>query len=479
MNLLYENKPLFDKIDKDLQKGTDHKTIDKRIESVGRDKYMNESYELFRLEFSDFINKEDNAYLKKKFMSLMTNLDIEYDTRVKKIRLLLYRLINKDLLPTYLKMTGENYIDSDDQEQIEDQIEDENENENEENIQTGGKINKIAYILDSEPNTAKYQINNDRSICKTLSKDTCSTNPHCHWSHAGCLIAFTTEMAVEFINKISNELATNDLKAMEIMKIGNYFVSDVVDYTRFTERDGQKIVRSNSNSIKKVLFDIFGKDNIPKIGKRRTNKGLDVNYQDMNDDNPIKDLREMYIQNIIQNNLTIFRTYVNGYYWLKHPFYDVESRNLGYYSPLQTDLANYFKSIVIDWLSNTKNTEVIERDVVKYMNIKKKSKNIISDYVTKLGSDTHTLTNCIIELYVINKIQQIPIVVYNNDNDVVYIFDDDIIWNKYIDTSKSNIIDKYTNLDKSTIINMQFSFISSGSVPDEIDIIYYKSIKKK
>ena len=456
MKLLYENRPLYEKIDKDIQKGKDTKTIDKRILSVSKDKYLNESYELFRLEFSEFINKNENSNIKKKIMAYMADIDLAYDIKINKIRLVIYKLVNKDLLPTFIKIFGS--LDNNEKQLI------------------GGKINKIAYISENQPNTTKYQITNDRYICENLNKDKCSTNIHCHWSHSGCLISLTTEMTIEFINKISNELATNDLKAMEIMRIGNYFVSDIVDYSRFTEREGQKIVRSSSNSIKKVLFDIFGKDNIPKIGKRRIIKATDPNYQDTNDNNQIRDLRSMFIQNIIQNNLSIFRAYVNGYYWLKHPFYDTESRNLGFYSALQTDLANYFKSIVIDWLIDVKNRDVIEKNVIKYMNVKNKTKNIISDFVTRLSGDTHTLTNCIIELFVINKIQLIPIFVYNNENDVVYIFDDGLVYNKYID---GKYPDKYLNVKNIDAINMQFSFISGGSTPDEINVIYYKSKKSK
>ncbi|MCZ6910852.1 MAG: hypothetical protein O7C56_08165, partial [Rickettsia endosymbiont of Ixodes persulcatus] len=213
------------------------------------------------------------------------------------------------------------------------------------------------------------------------------------------------------------------MKALEILKIGSYFVSDIVDYNRFTERQGQKIIRISSNTIKKVLNDLFGRDNIPKIGKRRGTKGLEVNYQQMNADNPLKDMRDMYIQHIIDNNLSIFRAYVNGYYWLKHPYYDNDSRNLGYYSPLQTELSNYFKSLVIDWLQDSKYKKIIETDLLQYMDQRRSSKDPIHDYIIKLGTDVYTLTNCIVELYSLNKLQRIPIIVYDDNNTVIYIFD--------------------------------------------------------
>ena len=38
---------------------------------------------------------------------------------------------------------------------------------------------------------------------------------------------------------------------------------------------------------------------------------------------------------------------------------DPAHRNLGYYNPLQTDLSNYFKSQVIDWITNKNNQKLL------------------------------------------------------------------------------------------------------------------------
>ncbi len=97
------------------------------------------------------------------------------------------------------------------------------------------------------------------------------------------------------------------------------------------------------------------------------------------------------------------------------------------------------------------------------------------DFVTKLSSDTHTLTNCVIELFVINKIQHIPIVVYNDDNEIVYIFDNGLIYNKNINKPTQTMTNKYGQDKKNEKINIRFSFISGSTVPDEIEVIYYKS----
>ena len=146
---------------------------------------------------------------------------------------------------------------------------------------------------------------------------------------------------------MSEELALGELKAIEIIQAEGYFVSDIVDYNRFTERPNQRVIRSTSNTIKKILNETFGKDSGSiKIGRRKSLKAQEINYQQLNADNPMLDLKTFYLQKIIEANLTLFRAYVNGYYWIRNKYNDFENRNLGYYSPLQTDLSNYFKSIV-------------------------------------------------------------------------------------------------------------------------------------
>ncbi|AYV81264.1 MAG: early transcription factor VETF large subunit [Harvfovirus sp.] len=527
-NLIIENKPLYDKIDKELEKGKGNYTIDERISQVNYDKYFNESYELFRLTFSDYMNREENLQLRSNLEQMITDISTEKQEKIHKVRLFLYKLIDKNLYERYKKVLGSTELTGDvtgdtlveeiekvainterDQEiPAKDQIDDVIASQSPEpfteqpimpsrvntlsrafpiqikpdvydtdyssiaNIATGGRYEKIIHYSDKLPNLITYQVNNDRNVCEILPKDTCSTNPHCHWTHSGCLLSLTNDMIITFVNKISEELGSNDLKALELLKIGNYFVSDIVDYNRFTERQGQKIIRSSSNTIKKVLNDLFGRENIPKIGKRRGAKGLEVNYQQMNIDNPLKDMRDMYVQHIIDNNLSIFRAYVNGYYWLKHPYYNIESRNLGFYSPTQTELANYFRSLVIDWLQDKKYAKLIETELFKYMDHKRSSKDPINDFIIKIGTDVHTLTNCIIELYALNKIQHIPIIVYDENNQVIYILDNGLKYH-FKDNRSMTRTEISDYAQQQPTIQIRFSFSSQQStVPNEIEILY-------
>lgn len=522
-NLLIENKPLYDKLDKDIAKGrTGPILTDDRIEEINYDKYYNESYELFRLEFSDYINRPENSLYKGKLDQTMNDEKIPKSIKVDKIRLFMYRLIDRSLYDRYKRIL-ENGSDKDtmynpegddknfpeieeinDQltpEEITDQLTDSDDFTTSSDIDTdtnrdqnggmnksgdfstvinrdqnGGKFDKLVHIINKVPDLTNYNIANDRSVCSiNKTKDQCNiaNNAHCHWSHTGCYLSLTENMIITFVNKISEELGSNDLKALEIMKIGNYFVSDIVDYNRFTERPNQKIIRSSSNTIKKVLNDLFGKENVPKIGKRRGNKGIDVNYQQMNNDYPLKDMRDHYVQHVMDNNLSIFRAYVNGYHWQRHPYYDIESRNLGYYSPSQTDLANYFRSLLIDWLQDKKNKKLIDTELVQYMDIKKSSKDAINDFLIKIGTTVFTLTNCIVELFILNKIQEIPIFVYNDDNNIIYCFDNGMKYNHNLKNMNKKEIEELVKKYNNKSIHIKLNFITQNSVPDEIDAIYY------
>jgi hypothetical protein len=476
MSLIYENKPLTDKIDSELLKGRSSGKIDNRILSVNLNKYETESYELFRLEFSDYINRPENIQLKTKIENIMNDHKTQRKDKIDKLRLIVYRLIDKDLYNKYkrfvLSASDEAFEDTNLDVDDNATSEDETENSDGKIEQKGGKYDKLLHIASKVPDLVNYDVRNDRSICVTnKDKDTCNTNQHCHWTHSGCYMSLTKNLIIKFVNKICEDLASNDLKAFEVMKIGNYFVSDIVDYNKFTERLDQKILRSTSSNVKKALNELFGKDSIPKIGKRRVGKNLDVNYQQLNVDNSLIDMKDFYIQNIIEGNLTIFRAYVNGYYWIQNKYNDNESKNLGYYSPLQSDLANYFRSLVIEWLQHTKNKETIKNELFKYMQIKKSSKNPIDEFIIKIAQDIPTLTNCIVELFVLSKINLIPIVIYDDDNNVKYIFDEGIKYNINENTNKT-IINKYKS--RKDVISLKFSLMTNQSIPDDIDVIYYK-----
>jgi hypothetical protein len=288
-------------------------------------------------------------------------------------------------------------------------------------------------------------------------------------------MSLTKELIILFVNKISEELALNDLKAIEIMQVEGYFVSDIVDYNRFTERPGQKIIRSTSNTIKKVLNETFGKDSVNvKIGRRKATKVAEINYQQLNADNSMMDLKTHYLQKIIDNNITMFRAYVNGYYWQRNRYNDIDNRNLGYYSPLQTDLSNYFRSMVIDWLNDTKNATYVLKNMATYLDIKKASKDPIQDFIIKLAKDVPITTNSVIELHVLSKINRIPIVIHDDHNNIVYIFDKGLVYDHMVNKKINDEYVKYTTSENKSVINLRFTFLTGNKIPEKIEVMYFK-----
>jgi hypothetical protein len=276
-------------------------------------------------------------------------------------------------------------------------------------------------------------------------------------------------MIIKFINKISEELADNNVKAYEILKVDDYYVSDIVDYQKFTQRDGQKVLRSTGSNVKKSLIDIFGAEHVPIIGKRKQRNLIETNYQQLNADFPLVNVKEYYLQKIIPNNLTIFRAYVNGFYWIKNNLNDIEVRNLGYYSPLQTELTNYFKGLVIEWLNNKKNESEVNK-LVEYMHLKQKAS--INNYIIKLGSTSGTTSSCIVELAALSYINDIIIIAVNDLNQPIYIFDKGIKFdsNKNSKEDITKYLDKKTRQNK---INIRLSYSSNNITPDIIEVLYF------
>ena len=46
-----------------------------------------------------------------------------------------------------------------------------------------------------------------------------------------------------YVNKIIQELVKDEMKSKEILSIDNYYVSDIVDFDNFTQRDDEEIIK--------------------------------------------------------------------------------------------------------------------------------------------------------------------------------------------------------------------------------------------
>jgi hypothetical protein len=133
--------------------------------------------------------------------------------------------------------------------------------------------------------------------------------------------------------------------------------------------------------------------------------------------------------------------------------YDIESRNLGYYSTLQTDITYLFKANIIDWIqNNTKN---------------KHDTNFFESSVNKFRKSSYN-TNGIEELKILSMLIPIPIVVYDNFSNVKYLF----LQGEVPVTTDS--IKNFTSEQKlNKTIFLKFEYDSSSSIPNKIYSIYY------
>ncbi len=65
-------------------------------------------------------------------------------------------------------------------------------------------------------------------------------------------------------------------------------------------------------------------------------------------DNPLKDIGNWYLQNIIENIIRIFRAFANAYYWLVHPYNEYNCKKLGYYSATQQIFQIFIKAKLLN-----------------------------------------------------------------------------------------------------------------------------------
>ena len=85
-------------------------------------------------------------------------------------------------------------------------------------------------------------------------------------------MSLTQELVISFVNKISNELAQNELKSnRNFYKLKDILCLTFIDINnKFTERPWTKIVKTQITQLK-MLTDIFGNDN---GSKNRTMKNI-------------------------------------------------------------------------------------------------------------------------------------------------------------------------------------------------------------
>jgi hypothetical protein len=426
-----DKTPLYDLVDIEII--NKNFVIDTKTIESNKTYYEEEAYQVFRLELSDYLLNNDT--IKKKIIKAM-DLDMSKEDKRKLVRGLIYSLVSNKLGNEYQKYFG-----------VKDITGGENNRE-----QIGG--NKDMIVIRDDIDYKEFKKKNVLEICEIhRKKEQCSQNIHCVWDNNMCKMGLNIQLAIKFVNKVVEELIENGIKASDILRRDNYYVSDIVNYDIYTHRDKQKIIKSTGINTKKLLSELFGEDNIPIIGRRKQIKGDDI--VDENYINPLKKFGDQYIQNIIPNNISIYRAMGNSFYWLTNKLYSIEYRNLGYYSVLQTDLANYLKGNLIEYLGSKTNRDILYSEISKFMKIEKnKYDDILMDVILENNNNSEYK----IELLIFNIILGIPINVYDEYQNLVFGYNN----GKYIEKPKE---------DKEAI-NLQY-FYYTNKYPSTISTIYF------
>jgi len=441
-NAIIESRSLYDIIDNEIKKGTSSIITDNRIIKTIENNFDSEHYELFRFELSNYLNLFIS--IKSKIIKI---LDSKESNKIENIKNILYKLTSDKLFNTFNEV-----------------IQDNNKN-----IIGGAGEAKLLHIRDNNEklDLTNYKVMNNRELCSNNRvKDECIINSHCFWNKNKCIYSIDEIKLIEYISRIADELVNNELKSKEILNIDTYFVSDIVNYDDYIYREHQKIIKSDSLNIKKILSEIFGKSNIPIIGRRKILKSSKLNNDDIL--NPIEKIGNIYYQKIVNSNV-VFRAYANSVYWIKNPLSDITFRNLGYYSNLQTDLANIFKSYIYDWIVNEQNQELLYKSFESI--IKLSFDNFINEYKTKLFLQKEYYYLGLVDLFILNKFHLIPIVLIDKFDNPFFIIDDKIIYNKFNNNSEYILPKKY--MDKNIIKIIYISNnITINTTPNNLISIY-------
>ena len=408
---------------------------DNRLQSVREHNYLNESYNLFRLELSLYLSNNDD--LKDKVIQIVKNQKMNTKDKKHELRKILFQILDSKLATEY-------------------------------KISQKGGGEKVAFITKELPSLKEYVISNVRDYCMiNKTKDKCSSNIHCMWKDDTCKLQIYQNVAVEFVNRIIEEMVQDGIKFKELIQEGSYYVSDIVDYTQYTNRTNQQIIKATNFNISKLMGEMFGKDKIPTIGKRQMMRmHMNDNVEEEDIGTQLVEMGKQYIQKITPNKDSIIRGYVNSYYWMNNPLYDIESRNLGFYNDLQTNITYLFKANIIDWVQNnvTKGNDKVRKYLQKYF---KDTDNFFESTLNKFRKSSFN-TDGKIELYILSHIIPNPIVVYDNFSNVKYIFLQGEV--EVNDETIKNFTNE-KNINKT--IFLKFDYDNSTTIPKNIYSIYY------
>ncbi len=312
---------------------------DIRKNEISKENFYKEMYELFRLHFSNYLTKtQEGKDIRIKIEKIIDSKLNSKEIRQKLLKLIL-TITDKKLLK-YLDMKGgDSWI----------------------------KINN------KEPDIINYVPLNKRSVCYHQKETGCNSLIHCKWGNNRCNFVLKEEHVLDYINRITEELIDNKIKASEILNREGYYVSDIRDKTKFTQSEHQKIIRSSNMSINKILETLFENEKLPQIGKRLIRNLNTKGTINLNEEHPLINMKDWYIQTVSNDSIYLYRAVANCFYWLYNNSLEIIDRNLGFIDEIQTDLANFFHGQVLKYIidNNLKQNDMsVEIDVLsKIINI--------------------------------------------------------------------------------------------------------------
>jgi len=443
-----------------LQQRTVDETIDKllihvplktdmREMSVRENDYKSELYQLFRLEISEYLN-EERGKKDREMIEKTIGGNQSLNEKQNKIKKIIYQICSAKLSRTFTALLKKvSHLPEE---------------------QDGGAEDDLVYIY---PDTMKidylkFQQQNHRQVSKSLTKTQCENDLMRYYSTSGeCHLAVRQNDFVDFVNKMTEELINNEVKSSEILQYEGYSVSKIVNRTIFSERKDQMLLRATNKESGKVFVDLFGEEKMPVIGRKRR-IDIHVDTELLKTKFPLKEIKYWYVQQIIENNNTIYRAVANAINWLvniqkessvrKNEKPDNERsmflRNLGYYNEKQTSIANVYKAKVIDWLLIPKNQDGIVDMVKKY------ESQTIDQFIHRVSTEVSALSEFLVELHILSIILNRVVNVFNENYQLIYYFN-------------GGMKSKEEAKGVKNAINLQYIYTSSH-YPQSINVIYPK-----
>ena len=128
----------------------------------------------------------------------------------------------------------------------------------------GGNADDLIYAIKKIPDLHDYNTKNIIETCELNNDEKkCSTNKMCIFKSNECKMGLTKDYIVTFINRLTDEILADEYKLYELINKDKYSIYDVNDYYNFTNRNKQKIIKSNSVNITELLH--FLKNQIVKF----------------------------------------------------------------------------------------------------------------------------------------------------------------------------------------------------------------------